>query len=128
MKTSYYANLKKIDTSKFEPVAISGYEGKMVGFEGRGFRKLSPYSFFRKWKEREVEIENAFKCCTVSQKTYETLKKENQNDYIQKFYNKVLKPLDPKQFIKIWAKMQCYCVSKNQLNFVTNFWSPAGLN
>ena len=57
MKTSYYARLNGLDTTKFVPIAISGDEGKLVGFEGRAERKLSPYTFFRKWKDRENEIE-----------------------------------------------------------------------
>ena len=42
MKTTYYANLNKIDMSKYTPVAISGDCGKLVGFEGVALRELSP--------------------------------------------------------------------------------------
>lgn len=97
MKTSYYANLKKIDMTKYEPVAISGDEGKLAGFEGRSCRNLSPYTFFRKWKEKELEIENRFKNKSISQEEYSYLKKLNEDDYIRKFYEKVLSPLNPKQ-------------------------------
>lgn len=95
MKTSYYANLKNIDTTKFTPIAISGDEGKLVGFEGRGERKLSPYTFFKSWKARENEIEKMKD--QISQEEYCKLKEENQNDYIEKFYNKVLKQLSPSE-------------------------------
>ncbi len=93
MKTSYYAKLKNIDTTKYLPIAISGDEGKLVGFQGRAERKLSPYSFFKSWKARENEIEEMKDY--ISQNEYKRLKEENQDDYIEKFYNKVLKPLDP---------------------------------
>lgn len=93
MKTSYYARLKGLDQTKYVPVAISGDEGKLVGFEGRAERKLSPYTFFRKWNERKKEIE-AIKS-TISEDDYLLLKEENQNEYINKFYEKVLKNLDP---------------------------------
>ena len=95
MKTSYYANLERIDRSKFEPVAISGDEGKMVNFEGRALRKLSPYTFFRKWKEKEDWLDEEFNNGRMLYEDYKTLKHKNEQDYIQMFYNKVLKPLNP---------------------------------
>lgn len=95
MKTSYYAKLKNIDTTKYLPIAISGDEGKLVGFQGRAERKLSPYSFFKSWKARENEIEEIK--TEISEEEYLTLKEENQNEYIDKFYNKVLKSLNPKE-------------------------------
>lgn len=95
MKTSYYAKLKNIDTTKYLPIAISGDEGKLVGFQGRAERKLSPYSFFKSWKARENEIEEMK--TEISEAEYLTLKEENQNEYIDKFYNKVLKSLNPKE-------------------------------
>ncbi len=97
MKTSYYANLRNLDLTKNVPVAISGDEGKLAGFEGKGMRKLSPYPFFKIWKAREVEIERAFERGKIDFAEYAKLKEENQNDYIQKFYEKVLKPQDPAQ-------------------------------
>ncbi len=93
MKTSYYARLKTIDTKKYVPIAISGDEGKIVGFEGLAQRRLSPYTFFRKWKERETEIEKLKDA--IGEEEYQKLKGENQNDYIEKFYAKVLKNLNP---------------------------------
>lgn len=95
MKTSYYSNLNKIDHSQFEPVAISGDEGKLVGFHGRAMRKLSPYTFFKKWKEIEMEIESDFKDNKISETIYKQRKFENQKKYIEKFYNQVLSKLDP---------------------------------
>lgn len=97
MKTSYYANLKKIDVKKYSPVAISGDEGKMVGFEGRAMKSLSPYNFFRKWKAREVEIENLWQSKKLSEQEYKDLKEQNEDDYIEKFYDRVLKPLKPQE-------------------------------
>ena len=97
MKTSYYANLKKIDLNENMPVAISGDEGKIVGFEGRAMRSLSPYTFFRKWKEKENNIENNFKNGEISPLMYQNLKTINQQEYIQNFYDKVLKKLDPRK-------------------------------
>lgn len=95
MKTSYYANLKRIDTKKYSPVAISSDEGKMVGFEGRAMRNLSPYSFFRKWKAREIEIDKLWQSKMLSEQEYLAFKEQNEDDYIEKFYNRVLKPLNP---------------------------------
>ena len=100
MKTSYYANLKSIDQQQYIPVAISGDEGKLVGFEGRARRDLSPYYFFKKWKEKEVEIENAYEDKSLSKEEYRKLKKTNEDAYIKKFYQSVLKPLDPKAVYK----------------------------
>ncbi len=97
MKTSYYARLNKIDINTYQPIAISGDEGKLVGFQGRAMRKLSPYRFFRKWKEKEEEIENDFKENKISEDVYKQRKLENQKDYIEKFYNQVLKILDPQE-------------------------------
>lgn len=97
MKTSYYANLKNIDTTKFQPIAISGDEGKMVGFTGKGMRKLSPYCFFRKWKEKEVEIEEKYKNKKITEQDYILLKYRNENEYIENFYYKVLKKLNPQE-------------------------------
>ncbi|MBP3431448.1 MAG: hypothetical protein J6K39_01150 [Clostridia bacterium] len=96
MKTSYYANLRKIDKTQFEPIAISGDEGKLVGFEGRAFRNLSPYTFFKKWKKRENEIERQIQEGAISTEEFKALKQKNEDDYIQKFYNMVLSPLNPK--------------------------------
>jgi len=100
MKTSYYANLKNIDQKFNTPIAISGDEGRMVGFEGRGCRALSPYTFYRKWKAREDELESQLESGKISKATYDRLKEENQDDYIQKFYEKVLQPLDPHKVYK----------------------------
>ncbi len=97
MKTSYYARLKNIDTSKFTPIAISGDEGKLVGFVGRAERKLSPYTFFKKWKDKENQIQEALDGGLISRDEYDKLKNENQWDYVNKFYDKVLKPLDPQK-------------------------------
>jgi len=97
MKTSYYARLNKIDLENYKPIAISGDEGRMVGFTGVGMRKLSPYPFFRKWKAIEDEIENKFKNGLLSKEEYGQLKEKNQQSYIEKFYNIVLKPLDAKE-------------------------------
>ena len=96
MKTSYYANLKNIDQQHFAPVAISGDEGKLVGFVGKARRDLSPYTFFRKWKEKEVEIQKGFEDKIISKEEYQKLKKANEDSYIEKFYQKVLKPLNSK--------------------------------
>lgn len=97
MKTSYYARLKGIDQSKYTPVAISGDEGKLVGFVGRAERTLSPYTFFRKWKEKETQIQEGLQTGLISKDEYNELKSENQWDYIQKFYSKVLKSLNPQE-------------------------------
>lgn len=100
MKTSYYANLKKIDKNIYQPIAISGDEGKMVGFVGRAERRLSPYTFFKKWKDRETQIEEAYKTKSIDEQTYYNFKAENQWDYVEKFYTKVLKPLNPQEVYK----------------------------
>ncbi len=121
MKTSYYSNLKKIDTSKFEPVAISGDEGKLVGFEGRSYRKLSPYTFFRKWKEKEIEIENKFNNKEISKEEYDSLKRLNEDDYIQKFYQKVLSPLNPKQVYKDLKENSVLLCFENPTEFCHRF-------
>ncbi len=92
MKTSYYARLKTIDTKKYVPIAISVDQGKLVGFGGRAERKLSPYTFFKIWKARETEIEKLKDA--IGEQEYQKLKEENQDDYINKFYNKVLLPLE----------------------------------
>lgn len=97
MKTSYYARLKQVDQSKYTPIAISGDEGKLVGFVGRTEKRLSPYTFFWKWKETEKQIEEDFNNNSIDQQTHRQLKLENQWDYIQKFYTKVLKPLNPQE-------------------------------
>lgn len=100
MKTSYYSRLNKIDKSQYEPIAISGDEGKLVGFEGKGCRKLSPYPFYRKWKKIEDEIEDNYKTGQITLEEYSRQKEENQQSYIEKFYNIVLKPLDPREIYK----------------------------
>ncbi len=97
MKTSYYTRLNKIDLENYKPIAISGDEGRMVVFTGEGMRKLSPYPFFRKWKAFEDEIENKFKNGLLTKDEYGQLKEKNQQSYIEKFYNIVLKPLDAKE-------------------------------
>lgn len=100
MKTSYYARLNQVDKAKFTPIAISGDEGKLVGFVGRAERSLSPYTFFKKWKEKETQIEEAYKTKSIDEQTYYNLKAENQWDYVEKFYTKVLKPLNPQEVYK----------------------------
>ena len=97
MKTSYYLRRNKIDKTKFQPIAISGDEGKLAGFEGRGCRKLSPYPFYRKWKAIEEKNEKELKTGKISKAEYKKRKEVNQQSYIEKFYNIVLKPLDPKE-------------------------------
>ena len=79
MKTSYYANLKKIDKNIYQPIAISGDEGKMVGFVGRAERELSPYTFFKKWKAQENELDFRFQTGNLTYEAYRKFKDENQN-------------------------------------------------
>lgn len=100
MKTSYYARLRQIDKSKYEPIAISGDEGKLVGFVGHTEKRLSPYTFFRKWKNNESQLEEALKIGIINKDEFNELKTENQWDYIQNFYNKVLKPLNPQEIFQ----------------------------
>ncbi len=132
MKTSYYANVKKIDKSQFEPVAISGDEGKLVGFTGRALRKLSPYPFFRKWKAKEDEIENNFKNNLISKEDYIKFKQENQDDYIDKFYNIVLKPLDPQEIYEELGENAVLLCFEKPTNFCHRFlvagWLEMALN
>ena len=132
MKTSYYANLKNIDKAQFEPIAISGDEGKLAGFEGRAFRKLSPYCFFRKWKEKEVEIELQLKNGKISKDTYTSLKKANEDDYIQKFYERVLSPLNPKEVYETLGKDAVLLCFEKPTEFCHRFlvagWLELNLN
>ena len=132
MKTSYYANVKKIDKSQFEPVAISGDEGKLVGFAGRALRNLSPYPFFRKWKAKENEIENNFKNNLISKEDYIKFKQENQDDYINKFYNIVLKPLDPQEIYEELGENAVLLCFEKPTNFCHRFlvagWLEMALN
>lgn len=95
MKTSYYSNLKHIDTNVYVPIAISGDEGKLVGFTGRAMRKLSPYSFFIRWKARENQLQDWVSSFKITDEEYRELKQENQQNYIISFYNQVLKKLNP---------------------------------
>ena len=97
LKTSYYAKLNKIDLSKFQPVAISRDEGKLVGFDGRAMKKLSPFTFFKKWKETEEALNLDFKHKIMSENLYLKLKSENQRSYIEKFYDNVLSKLAPQE-------------------------------
>ena len=111
MKTSYYDNLKNIDINKYIPVAISGDEGKIVGFQGKAMRELSPYPFFKKWKTSEDEIEQKFIKNEITVNEYKILKEISQNDYINKFYNVVLKKLDAKDIAEKLGKnsvMLCF--------------------
>ncbi len=100
MKTSYYAKLKSIDKTKYIPVAISGDGGKIVNFNGTSHKELSPYPFFRKWKDKENKIDFAYKKGLISKEKYLALKEENQNSYIEKFYRIVLKNLDAEKVFK----------------------------
>ena len=100
MKTSYYTNLKKIDQTRYIPIAISGDEGKLIGFQGIAHKELSPYPFFREWKDKENKIDFAYKKGLISKEKYLTLKEENQNSYIEKFYLLVLKKLDAEKVFK----------------------------
>ena len=61
MKTSYYGNLKNINLNENVPVAISGDEGKIAKFNGRAMKKLSPYTFFRKWKKQKRTLKKVTK-------------------------------------------------------------------
>lgn len=97
MKTSYYARLNRIDKSIYEPIAISGDEGKIVGFTGRAMKKLSPFKFYRKWKANEEMIKEMYATFQITKEDYERLKKESEMDYIRKFYYGVLSPQDPQK-------------------------------
>ncbi len=94
IKTSYYANLKNIDTKIWTPIAISGDEGKLVGFNGLALRQLSPYVFFRSWKAEEDRLEQSYNLGFISKEEYEIGKERNRQIYIEKFYNKVLNKLN----------------------------------
>ena len=113
MKTTYYANLNKIDMSKYTPVAISGDAGKLVGFEGMALRELSPYPFFRRWKEIENKIDDMYDIGEISMKEYRDYKQENQNAYIRQFYQSVLKKLDPREvYSKLGENAVLVCFEK----------------
>ena len=113
MKTSYYANLNKIDMSKYTPVAISGDAGKLVGFEGMALRELSPYPFFKKWKTIEDKIDDMYDAGEISMKEYRDYKQENQNAYIRQFYQSVLKKLDPREvYSKLGENAVLVCFEK----------------
>ena len=97
IKTSYYANLKNIDTKIWTPIAISGDEGKLVGFNELAFRQLSPYVFFKSWKAEEDRLEQSYNLGFISKEEYEIGKERNRQIYIEKFYNKVLIKLNVKE-------------------------------
>ena len=96
MKTSYYANLKNIDMQNHVPVSISVDSGKLASFKGKTFKGLSPAPFLKKWKQIEANIEANFKNGQFNDETFKVLKGLNQKKYVEAFYNKVLKKLDPK--------------------------------
>ena len=113
MKTTYYANLNKIDMSKYTPVAISGDAGKLVGFEGMALRELSPYPFFKKWKTIEDKIDDMYDAGEISLNEYRDYKNLNQNSYIKQFYQKVLKKLDPHEvYSKLGENAVLVCFEK----------------
>ncbi len=55
MKTSYYSRFNKIDASQFVPVAISGDEGRIVGFTGKSMRNLSPTHFLKNGRKKRTQ-------------------------------------------------------------------------
>lgn len=112
MKTSYYANLKNIDIKKYIPVAISGDEGRLVGFQGKAMRELSPYPFYKKWKASEDEIERKLIEHEITIDEYKKLKEISQNHYINKFYNIVLKKLNPKDIADKLENCVMLCFEK----------------
>ena len=112
MKTSYYGNLKHIDTNAYEPVAISGDRGKLAGFYGRSMKALSmPYDFFKRWKAEEDELQELVSSFRITNEEFHRLKKQNENEYIMVFYNEVLAYLDPRDVYEALgdnAVMLCY--------------------
>ncbi len=97
MKTSYYANLRNIDLTQNVPIAISVDSGRLAKFRGKSMKCLSPAPFFKKWKQIETNIDANFKRGDFNKFTYDNLKKSFQAKYVEAFYNKVLKKLEPRK-------------------------------
>ncbi len=107
MKTSFYYNLDFIDQKKYKPIAISGDEGKLAGFKGKSMPSLSPYPFYKKWKENDVKINKSFRNGEINTQDFISLKQKSRDDYIAQFYNYVLKPLNPN---KVYQELGDNCV------------------
>lgn len=127
MKTSYYSNLKNIDTNVYVPVAISGDEGKLVGFVGRSMWKLSPYYFFKKWKARENQLQALVSSFKITDEEYNALKQENQDWYIETFYGQVLKPLNPQEIYEVLGENAVLLCFEKPTKFCHRFLVAAWL-
>lgn len=92
--TSNYIDMNKHKNKNL--ISISGDGGATLGFSGNSYKKLAPkYLFWKEWHdnvERKSEI-------------------ENNKFYVEEFYKKVLKDLDPIEVLKELGKnpiLICY--------------------
>ena len=94
----YTSNYKTMEHSDFKTISISKDKGEDAGYKGDVFLELAPKrDFFKKWKANKGIIPDI----------------DNNKYYIEEFYNKVLKELDPKETYKKLDGLILLCYEDN---------------
>ena len=78
----YTSNYKSISSTQYKTYSISGDGGKKASYQGETYPSLKPkYSFWKIWHDQIGKISE----------------QENRRYYIEEYWEKVLKKLDPEE-------------------------------